>query len=169
MVLDAPGDEHFTQTTIFARAAFPTFVTKLGTQTFVFHTHMVLTAGDTAPPQRFAYIGGSGTLPTFDILSRGGDQMVFLEGLYNFPIETFHVPYLGTPIVTVREMLGKHRRGQPRTVRQQHRRAAHARAVQRRNVHRIPRTAITPFLWDCRSFADGWRTPARFDSGAAEA
>ena len=104
--VDAPGGEHFTQTTIFARAAFPTFVTKLGTQTFVFHTHMVLTAGDTAPPQRFAYIGGSGTLPTFDILSRGGDQMVFLEGLYNFPIETFHVPYLGTPIVTVREMLG---------------------------------------------------------------
>ena len=106
VVVDAPADEHFTQTTIFARAAFPTFVTKLGTQTFVFHTHMVLTAGDTAPPQRFAYIGGSGTLPTFDILSRGGDQMVFLEGLYNFPIETFHVPYLGTPIVTVREMLG---------------------------------------------------------------
>jgi hypothetical protein len=106
VVVDAPSDEHFTQTTIFARAAFPTFVTKLGTQTFVFHTHMVLTAGDTAPPQRFAYIGGSGTLPTFDILSRGGDQMVFLEGLYNFPIETFHVPYLGTPIITVREMLG---------------------------------------------------------------
>ena len=106
VVVDAPGGEHFTQTTIFARAAFPTFVTKLGTQTFVFHTHMVLTAGDTAPPQRFAYIGGSGTLPTFDILSRGGDQMVFLEGLYNFPIETFHVPYLGTPIITVREMLG---------------------------------------------------------------
>jgi hypothetical protein len=106
VVVDAPLGEHFTQTTIFGRAAFPTFVTKLGTQTFVFHTHMVLTAGDTAPPQRFAYIGGSGTLPTFDILSRGGDQMVFLEGLYNFPIETFHVPYLGTPIITVREMLG---------------------------------------------------------------
>jgi hypothetical protein len=106
VVLDAPSDEHFTQTTIFARAAFPTWVTKLGTQTFVFHTHVVLTAGDTAPPQRFAYIGGSGTLPTFPILSRGGDQMVFLEGLYNFPIETLHVPYLGTPIITVREMLG---------------------------------------------------------------
>jgi hypothetical protein len=67
---------------------------------------MVLTAGDTAPPQRFAYLGGSGTLPTFEILSRGGDQLVFLEGLYNFPIETVHVPYLGTPIITVREMLG---------------------------------------------------------------
>ncbi|MEP7067001.1 MAG: hypothetical protein ABI889_13275 [Gemmatimonadota bacterium] len=106
LVLDAPRDERFTQTTIFARAAFPTFVTKLGTQTFVFHTHMVLTAGDTAPPQRFAYLGGSGTLPTLEVLSRGGDQLVFLEGLYNFPIETLHVPYLGTPIITVREMLG---------------------------------------------------------------
>ncbi len=106
VVFDAPSNEHFTQTTIFARAAFPTWVTKLGTQTFVFHTHMVLTAGDTAPPQRFAYIGGSGTLPTLNILSRGGDQMVFLEGLYNFPIETLHVPFLGTPIITVREMLG---------------------------------------------------------------
>jgi hypothetical protein len=106
VVLDAPGSERFTQTTIFARAAFPTFVTKLGTQSFVFHTHMVLTAGDTAPPQRFAYLGGSGTLPTFDILSRGGDQLIFMEGLYNFPIETVQVPYLGTPIITVREMLG---------------------------------------------------------------
>jgi len=106
VAVDAPNNEHFTQTTIFARAAFPTFVTKLGTQTFVFHTRMVLTVGDTAPPQRFAYIGGSGTLPTFHILSEGGEQMMFLEGLYNFPIETFHVPYLGTPIITVREMLG---------------------------------------------------------------
>jgi len=105
VVLDAPSDERFTQTTVFARVTFPTFVSKLGTQSFVFHTHMVLTAGDTAPPQRFAYLGGSGTLPTFPILSRGGDQLVFLEGLYNFPIETLHVPYLGTPIVTVREML----------------------------------------------------------------
>jgi hypothetical protein len=106
VVLDAPSDEHFTQTTIFARAAFPTFVTKLGTQSFVFHTHMVLTAGDTAPPQRFAYLGGGGTLPTFELLTRGGDQLVFLEGLYNFPIQTLHVPFLGTPIITVREMLG---------------------------------------------------------------
>lgn len=105
VVLDAPRDERFTQTTIFARVAFPTFVTKLGTQSFVFHTHMVLTVGDTAPPQRFAYLGGSGTLPTFEILSRGGDQLMFLEGLYNFPIQTVHVPFLGTPIITVREML----------------------------------------------------------------
>jgi hypothetical protein len=106
VVLDAPSGEHFTQATIFARAAFPTFVTKLGTQSFVFHTHMVLTAGDTAPPQRFAYLGGGGTLPTFQLLSEGGDQLVFLEGLYNFPIQTVHVPFLGTPIITVREMLG---------------------------------------------------------------
>ena len=106
VVLDAPTDEHFTQTTIFARASFPTFVTKLGTQSFIFHTHMVLTAGDTAPPQRFAYLGGGGTLPTFALLSRGGDQLVFLEGLYNFPIQTLHIPFLGTPIITVREMLG---------------------------------------------------------------
>jgi hypothetical protein len=106
VVLDAPGNERFTQTTIFARAAFPTFVTKLGTQSFVFHTHMMLTAGDTAPPQRFGYLGGSGTLPTFDILSEGGDQLVFLEALYNFPIQTVHVPFLGAPVITVREMLG---------------------------------------------------------------
>ena len=90
VALDAPANERFTQTTIFASATVPTFVTKLGTQTLVFHTHMVFTAGDTAPPQRFAYLGGYGTLPTFDILSRGGDQLVFLEGQYNFPIQTVH-------------------------------------------------------------------------------
>ncbi|MBA2685016.1 MAG: hypothetical protein H0U66_11035 [Gemmatimonadaceae bacterium] len=106
VVLDAPSNEHFTQTTLFARVAFPTFVSRFGTQSFVFHTHMVLTAGDTAPPQRYAYLGGYGTLPTFELLSRGGDQLIFLEGLYNFPIQTIHVPFLGTPIITVREMLG---------------------------------------------------------------
>jgi hypothetical protein len=106
VVLDAPNGARFTQTTVDAHTAFPTFVSKLGTQSFEFRTHLVLTAGDSAPPQRFAYIGGTGTLPTFDILSRGGDQVVFLEGLYNFPIETLHVPYLGTPIITLREMFG---------------------------------------------------------------
>ncbi|HMI58993.1 MAG TPA: hypothetical protein VK511_13145, partial [Gemmatimonadaceae bacterium] len=51
-------------------------------------------------------LGSYGTLPTFDILSEGGDQVVFLEGLYNFPIQTVHVPFLGAPVITVREMLG---------------------------------------------------------------
>src|SRR6185437_9745483 len=49
---------------------FPTFAT----QHFAFHAHGVLTAGDTAPPQRFAYLGGAGTLPTLDVLSLGGDH-----------------------------------------------------------------------------------------------
>ena len=106
VALDAPNKERFTQTTIYTRATFPTFATNLGTQTFVVHTHMVFTAGDTAPPQRLAYLGGSGTLPTLDILSRGGDELVFLEGQYNFPIQTVQVTSLGSPVISLHEMIG---------------------------------------------------------------
>ena len=53
-----PGNERFVQTTIDGRVGFPTFKT----QRLEIESHAVLTAGDTAPPQRFAYLGGAGTL-----------------------------------------------------------------------------------------------------------
>lgn len=99
---DAPRDERFTQTTLDGTVEFPTF----STQTFRFRTHVVYTAGDTAPPQRFAYLGGSGTLPTLGILELGGDRLAFFEGRYNIPIDAVHVPVLGPPVVSLRYMLG---------------------------------------------------------------
>ncbi|MGI9076572.1 MAG: hypothetical protein ACR2G6_04455 [Gemmatimonadaceae bacterium] len=99
---DTPADGDFTQTTLDATADFPTF----GAQSFELESHGVLTTGDDTPPQRFAYLGGSGTLPTLDLLEMGGDQLVFVESRYNVPIQRITIPFVGSPIVTLRHMIG---------------------------------------------------------------
>jgi hypothetical protein len=99
--LDAPDDARFTQSTLDARIAFPT----VRTHTFSFEAHAVHTFGDRPPPQRFAYLGGSGTLPTFDILEFGGDQLLFLESGYSIPIERIRIPIAGSPVITLRHMI----------------------------------------------------------------
>jgi hypothetical protein len=100
--LDAPEDARFTQSTLDARVGFPTY----RTHTFSFEAHVVHTFGDRPPPQRFAYLGGSGTLPTFDILRFGGDQLVFFESRYFIPIERIRLPFAGSPVITLRHMIG---------------------------------------------------------------
>lgn len=102
IVLDAPGDARFVQSTGHTAVAFPTF----GTQSFALELHTVLTAGDRAVPQRFAYLGGSGTLPIRDLLSFGGDQLIFVESRYDFPIERYRVPILGPPTISLRHLMG---------------------------------------------------------------
>lgn len=92
----------FVQGTLDVAVGFPTF----GLQRFSFEAHGVLTLGDTAPAQRFAYLGGSGTLPTFDVLEFGGDQLLFTESRYSIPIEKIIIPLLGSPTFTIRHMLG---------------------------------------------------------------
>jgi hypothetical protein len=100
--LDTPNDARFTQSTFGARVGFPTF----RSHTFSFEARAVHTFGDRAPPQRFAYLGGSGTLPTFDILEFGGDQLLFLESGYSIPIERIRIPIAGSPVITLRHMIG---------------------------------------------------------------
>jgi hypothetical protein len=102
VVLDAPGDASFAQTTGHAAIAFPTF----GTQRLTFEAHAVFTGGDPAVAQRFAYLGGSGTLPTRDLLSMGGDQLVFLESRYEIPIDRLQIPFSGPPVVVLRHVMG---------------------------------------------------------------
>jgi hypothetical protein len=99
---DAPRDERFTQATIDAGVRFATFAA----QSFELHSHAVLTAGDIAPPQRFSYLGGSGTLPTFAVLQFGGEQLLFIESAYNIPITAVQVPLLGPPVVSLRHAIG---------------------------------------------------------------
>ncbi|HEX6533836.1 MAG TPA: hypothetical protein VF041_04520 [Gemmatimonadaceae bacterium] len=99
---DAPRDERFTQGTLHLTVAFPTFAT----QTFRFRSHVVLTDGDTAPVQRQAHLGGWGTLPTAGLLTMGGDRLAFFEGIYDVPIEPIRVSLLGSPVVSLRYMVG---------------------------------------------------------------
>jgi hypothetical protein len=98
----APGGGRFVQTTLDGQVAFPAFLN----HRFEFFTHVVLTAGDTAPPQRFAYLGGAGTLLTLDLLELGGDQLLFTESRYTIPLTRPVIPFLGAPIITLRHLSG---------------------------------------------------------------
>jgi len=100
--LRMPNEGHFTQATVNARVAFPTF----GTQRFEFRTHLVLTAGDSAPPQRQGGLGGAGTLPTFGILAMRGDQLAYLESTYEVPVPALTLPWVGVPVLSFRDALG---------------------------------------------------------------
>jgi hypothetical protein len=94
---------HFVQMTVDGQVSFPTF----GIQRFRFDAHAILTRGDTAPLQRFGYLGGSGTLGTVEpLLSLGGDELLFLESRYIIPVPAISLPFVGSPTVTLRHILG---------------------------------------------------------------
>jgi hypothetical protein len=93
--------DKFTQVTIGSKARFPTF----GTQSFEFRGHFVISP-DSAPPQRYAYLGGSGTLATVDQLALGGDRLVFVQGEYAIPLDSLLLPFIGSPTLLVRYAAG---------------------------------------------------------------
>ena len=98
-----PGEDRYTmQNTTHAEVQFPTF----GTQNFELAVHGVGTMGGIAPPQRFAYLGGSGTLPTFDLLEMGGDHLLFVESLYHIPIDRIVIKYVGSPVFSLHHAMG---------------------------------------------------------------
>lgn len=95
------GDSEFAQLTLDGRVTFP-----LGEKVmFRVEGHGVGTLGD-APRQRFAYLGGSGTIKTLDLLVQGGDQLLYFESRAWMPIEQLRLPLVGPPVVMVRHMMG---------------------------------------------------------------
>ncbi|MFN2635866.1 MAG: hypothetical protein ABR585_02410 [Gemmatimonadaceae bacterium] len=100
--LPACTNEPFTQTTIHSTVKFPTF----GTQKFEFLGHAVLAGGDPLPPQRFAYLGGAGTLATVNLLALGGDNLLYVQGDYTIPINIIQLPFVGGPFVALRYAAG---------------------------------------------------------------
>lgn len=92
----------FVQATLDATLGFAT----IGSQRFTARGHLVATAGDDTPAQRFAYLGGGATLPTMDELGQGGDQLLFMEGVYAVPLRWPALPLLGTPTVGARYAVG---------------------------------------------------------------
>jgi len=98
-----PGDLRFAQITVDGTIQFPTF----GTQRFRSDVHLVATPGDTAPPQRFAYLGGSGTLPVIhDPLSLGGDQLLLVDSRWEVPLERVQIRFVGSPVISLRHRVG---------------------------------------------------------------
>jgi len=96
------GERRFVQSTIDGQVRFPTF----GAQLFWLSLHAVHTFGDTAPPQRWSYLGGAGTISTLELLQMGGDRLFFVESNYFIPIERFDFRILGSPSVTLRHIMG---------------------------------------------------------------
>jgi hypothetical protein len=96
------GRSGFTQLTLNAGVELPTF----RTQTLSVKVHGVATRGDAIPAARFAYLGGSGTLATLDLLEQGGSALLFVENRYRIPIDAIQLPFAGTPIVSVRDAFG---------------------------------------------------------------
>ena len=52
---------------------------------------------DPAPRQRWSFVGGSGTLPTFEMGSIRGDQVLFIESMYEIPVRLLQLPVVGIP------------------------------------------------------------------------
>ena len=92
----------FTQVTLDGSLKFKTF----GTQRFQTSGHFITTLSDTAPPQRWSYVGGSGTLPTFDLLQFGGDELLLIESRYIVPLTFVTLPFVGSPTFALRHMIG---------------------------------------------------------------
>jgi hypothetical protein len=100
--IETPDDSRFTQATLDAQVGFPAF----RNHTYSLEAHAVHTFGDRPPAQRFAYVGGSGTLPTFDLLEFGGDRLLFFESRSSIPIERIQIPIAGSPVIMLRHMIG---------------------------------------------------------------
>jgi hypothetical protein len=98
---DSTTSPSFVQTTLNGVIQFPTFKT----QSLRLETHAVISFADSTPRQRWAYVGGSGSITTLELLERGGDQLFYFDGRYNIPLERIQLPFLGPPVFTIREIL----------------------------------------------------------------
>lgn len=92
--------ESFQQATLEGGISFPTF----GLQSLRVNAHIVATHGQT-PLQRYAYLGGPGTIPNLELLERGGDELLFFDASYDIPLTHISLPLGLSPILTLREVL----------------------------------------------------------------
>jgi hypothetical protein len=92
----------FTQLTLNGSIDFPTF----RDQRLSIAGHAVLTAGDSTPLARYAYLGRAATLPLLQLLQLGGDQLLFLDSEYSIPINRLTLPMVGAPTLIFTHYLG---------------------------------------------------------------
>ena len=101
--MDVPGaGAKFRQVTLDLQSKFPALMD----HTFEFALHWVGTGNGVAPPQRFSYLGGAGTIATMDLLEQGGDKLFYVSGLYTIPIRQVTLPIVGNPYVGLRYAAG---------------------------------------------------------------
>ena len=93
---------NFLQLTVDGAIEFPTF----RTQRLLVRAHGVATHGDAVPRSRYAYIGGSGSLGTLELLEQGGTSLMFVASRYLIPIERIVLPFVGSPMLSLRDAFG---------------------------------------------------------------
>jgi hypothetical protein len=96
------GTSNFLQFTLHGSVQFPTF----GSQSLKVKVHGVTGFGDAVPGSRYAYLGGSGTLATLDLLEQGGNTLLYVENRYLIPIEAIQLPVIGAPVLSIRDAFG---------------------------------------------------------------
>jgi hypothetical protein len=98
-----PGGDEFAQIASDFEVRFPTF----SDQQYLLEIHWITTPGSAVPPpQRFHYLGGSGTLSFIDLLSQGGDELLFVDQRYLIPLPSVRLGLLGSPALQLRHRLG---------------------------------------------------------------
>jgi hypothetical protein len=100
-VPDDFSNSTFAQTTFDGTIRFPTF----GTQSVRIEGHGVYSSSGSTPRQRWAYVGGVGTIPTLELLSRGGDELIYIDGRYIVPLAAVKLPFGASPVIMLREVL----------------------------------------------------------------
>ncbi|HSJ06973.1 MAG TPA: hypothetical protein VK936_09730 [Longimicrobiales bacterium] len=70
------------------------------------HAQGPLPGTDSLPLQRWSFVGGEGTLHTFDMAGFRGDRVVFVETTYAVPVRRMRVRFLGVPDVELLHQAG---------------------------------------------------------------
>lgn len=97
----APGDRAFAQITSDLDGSFLTF----GNQEYGINAHWITTPSGAPPAQRFAYVGGAGTLPFEDLLDEGGDEVLLIDQRYTYPLLNVQLGMVGSPTLLLRHRL----------------------------------------------------------------
>jgi hypothetical protein len=97
----APEDQ-LTQVTTDIAVSFPTF----GEHEYALDVHWVTTPSGAVPAQRYAYLGGPGTLPLLDMLELGGDELLLVDQRYSIPFPNIQIGFMGVPTLELRHRLG---------------------------------------------------------------
>ena len=71
------------------------------------HFQGPLPGTDSLPGQRWSFVGGSGTLYTFDIAQFRGDRVAMVETEYSIPLSRrLRIPYIGVPSLDLLHLVG---------------------------------------------------------------
>lgn len=101
--INSPNGAGWTQLVADVTGKYATYTD----QEILVRMHAIYTTGDsTAPPQRYGYLGGAGSVATLGLLAQGGDQLVFFEGDYRYTFSKLELPLTTPPSLSLAYTVG---------------------------------------------------------------